>query len=65
MAAEPIILNPIGWGQFRLLGGLKRTLGIAGAYAGAAFIILLLLYRACGPMFCCRASPAGRFSFSS
>lgn len=46
MAAEPIILNPIGWGQFRLLGGLKRTLGLAGAYAGAAFIILLLLYRA-------------------
>ncbi|MEK6644121.1 MAG: hypothetical protein AABZ08_09445 [Planctomycetota bacterium] len=46
MAAEPIILNPIGWGQFRLLGGWRRTLGIAGAYAGGSLLIMILLYRA-------------------
>jgi hypothetical protein len=46
MAAEPMILNPIGWGQFRLLGGWRRTLGIAGAYAGGSLLIMILLYRA-------------------
>ncbi|HUN81393.1 MAG TPA: hypothetical protein VMV81_07765 [Phycisphaerae bacterium] len=46
MAAEPIILNPIGWVNARLLGGLRRTLAICGVYFVAAWLLLLMIYRA-------------------
>lgn len=45
MSAAPIIANPIGWVQVRLLGGWRRILGVTGAYAGAVLLIHILIYR--------------------
>jgi len=46
MPAEPIILNPIGWAQLQLYGGWRRQLALCSAYAGAALLICVLVYRA-------------------
>src|ERR1044071_7375369 len=46
MGAEPIILNPIGWANLRLLGGWKRTAILCGVYFGASWVIMLLFYQA-------------------
>src|SRR5438105_3846014 len=45
MAAEPLILNPIGWVQAQLLGGWRKQLAICGAYAGAVLLFCVLIYR--------------------
>ncbi len=43
--AEPIIANPIGWLQVRLLGGWRKVFQITGVAAAAVFCFHILIYR--------------------
>lgn len=46
--AEPIISNPIGWLQIKLIGGWKKVLQITGICAAAIAFFHVLIYRAMG-----------------
>ncbi len=46
MTEQPIIANPIGWLQVRLLGGWKRLLGFVAGYTGLAVVLLIVIQRA-------------------
>ncbi len=45
MAADVLFSNPIGWAQYKLLGGSRRVLGVCGIYAGALLFFNILIYR--------------------
>jgi hypothetical protein len=49
MLTEPVILNPLGWVQSRLVGGPRRIAGIAAVYAAAILGFSVLIYRAAQP----------------
>jgi hypothetical protein len=49
MSEQPIIANPIGWGQVRLLGGWKRLWGFVAGYTALWIVALVIIYRALRP----------------
>lgn len=46
MSEQPIIANPVGWAQVKLLGGWKRLWGFVGGYTALGIIVLVFIYRA-------------------
>jgi hypothetical protein len=48
MTEQPIVANPIGWVQVRLLGGWKRLVGFIAGYAGIVFLLHIFAFRAAG-----------------
>lgn len=46
MTQQPIIANPIGWVQLKLVGGWRAQLGFLAGYCGIALLLHLIVYEA-------------------